>query len=181
MFLEEELREAGKCFAIVGPRVEEADINTIFSGSFPGKEDLVQFYLKYNGGSRTPQGCVISCNNPAHKIARNNLTDLEVEGFMSVSIDPADRMLPFRPILGHRATMLRIYAEVPEMREFYEQNIPLAFGHSGEDLCANLKTGSIWYMDCKEYQLGAVELSPDFHDFVLHYWVHPQSPGSHGK
>ena len=171
MFQENDLTEAGKRFAIVGPLVSESEINAIFPTSFPGKEDLLQFYLRYNGGSRTPQGCIIHCGNPAHKVSRENLDKLKVEGFMSISADPNDRMLPFRPIRRHHATMLEMYVAIPGMKEFYEQHIPFAFGHSGEDLCINLRDGSIWYMDYTEYQKGAIEISASFREFVLKFWV----------
>ncbi|MGA3034439.1 MAG: SMI1/KNR4 family protein [Terracidiphilus sp.] len=174
MFEEPNLQEAGSRFAIVGPSVSEADIDAIFATSFPGKDDLVQFYLRYNGGSRSPQGCIMSCGNPAHKTSRDDLDNLKVDGFMSVSLDPSDRMLPFRPIGRHRASMLETYAEIPEMKEFYEQHISLAFGHSGEDLCVSLKFGSVWYMDYKEYKKGAIEISPSFREFVLKYWIHAE-------
>jgi hypothetical protein len=63
MVEEDDLKEAAKRFAIVGPPVTEADINAIFDTSFPGKEFLVQFYLRYNGGSRTSRGCIVACGN----------------------------------------------------------------------------------------------------------------------
>jgi hypothetical protein len=83
-------------------------------------------------------------------------------------------MLPFRPIRGHRATMLEIYAEIPEMKEFYEQHIPFAFGHSGEDICLNLRSGSVWYLDYTEYRKGAVKISSFFREFVLGYWINAE-------
>ncbi len=90
MFDERDLEEAGRRFAIVVPPISEEAINAIFSTPFPGKEDLVQFYLCYNGGSRTPQGCIIACANPAHRVSRDDLIHLRVEGFLSVSVDPED-------------------------------------------------------------------------------------------
>jgi SMI1 / KNR4 family (SUKH-1) len=174
MFEEADLQSAGKHFAIVGPPVSEAGVDTIFSGSFPGKEDLVKFYLRYNGGGRTPQGCVISCGNPAHKVSRDHLDKIKIEGFMSVSHDAKDRMLPFRPILGHHAAMSKIHSEIPEMKEFLEQNIPFAFDHTGEDICINLVSGSVWFIDWEEYRKGPIELSPSFRDFVLRYWVNAE-------
>jgi hypothetical protein len=174
MFEEADLQAAGKHFAIVGPPVSEAEVDTIFPGSFPGKEDLVKFYLRYNGGSRTPHGCVISCGNPAHRVSRENLEKMKVEGFMSVSRDAEDRMLPFRPILRHHSTMFRIYAKIPEMREFLEQNIPFAFDHSGKDICINLVSGFVWFMNWEEYRKGPVKVSSSFRDFVLKYWVNAE-------
>jgi hypothetical protein len=174
MFDENELEAAGKFFAIVGPSVSEADVDTIFPGAFPGREDLVQFYIWHNGGSRTPQGCVIHCGKPEHKVARDHLDKMIVEGFMSVSLDPADRMLPFRPIIGHLTTMRGIYAQVPEMEGFLRQNIPFAFDHSGENICVNLSNGSVCYMDYTEYRKRAIEIAPSFRDFVLEYWVNAE-------
>jgi len=174
MFDEDELQSAGRHFAMVGPRISEADIDSIFPGAFPGKEDFAQFYLRYNGGSRTPQGCVIHCGNPDHKVSRDHLDKMIVEGFMSVSLDPHDRMLPFKPIIGHLAAMRRIYVDVAEMKEFLQQNIPFAFDHSGEDICVNLSSGSMCYMDYTEYRKGAIEIAPSFRDFVLEYWVNAE-------
>jgi hypothetical protein len=174
MFDEDELQAAARHFAIVGPPVSEADIDTIFPGSFPGKEDLAQFYLWRNGGSRTPQGCVIHCGNPKHKVARHHLDKMIVEGFMSVPLEPTDRMLPFKPISGHLTTMRKIYAQVPEMEKFLQQNIPFAFDHSGEDICVNLSDGSVSYMDYTEYRKGSIQVAPSFRHFVLEYWVNAE-------
>ncbi len=127
----------------------------------------MQFYLRYNGGSRTPQGCVIHCGNPKHKVSRDRLDQMSVEGFMSVSLDPEDRMLPFRPIIGDLATTREIYAQIPPMKEFLQQNIPFAFGHSGEDICVNLSDGSVSYMDYTEYGKGPIKIGRSFRDFVL--------------
>ncbi|HUN86036.1 MAG TPA: SMI1/KNR4 family protein [Terracidiphilus sp.] len=180
MFEQDDLEAAGRLFAIVGPPVSETDIHTVFTGQFPGKEDLVQFYLHYNGGSRTPQGCVISCRNPAHKVARHAMEKMNVEGFMSVSLDLEDRMLPFRPILVHYATMRQIYEEVPEMKEFLQQNIPFAFDHTGNDLCIDLNSGCVRFLDWTEYGKGAIEISSSFREFVLKYWVSAEfSCGQH--
>lgn len=180
MFTEEDLQTAGKHFAIVGPRVSEADIDAIFPGSFPGKEDLVQFYLRYNGGSRTERGCLMHCGNTAHKVSRHELEKMEVEGFMSVSRDSQDRMLPFRPILRRHATMLAMFSEIAATKEFCEQNIPFAFAHNGEDICINLNDGSVRYMDWENYREGAVAISPSFQDFVLRFWVNA-APSSHAE
>lgn len=174
MFTEDELQKAQKHFAILGPQVSEADIDSIFPGSFPGKQDLVQFYLWNNGGSRTRQGCLIHCGNRAHHVLRSALETTQVEGFMSVTRDPQDRLLPFYPILKHHAHMLEMFSEIAEMKEFYEENVPFAFAHSGEDICINLKSGSVQYMDWANYREGAVEISPSFQDFVLNFWVHAE-------
>src|SRR5579863_9414526 len=91
-----------------------------------------------------------------------------------LSPDPNDRILPFRPIRGHHTNMLGIYAEVSEMREFYEQHIPFAFGHGGEDICLNLRSGSVWYLDSTEYRKGAVEISALFREFLLRYWINAE-------
>jgi hypothetical protein len=171
MFEEKDLLEAGKRFAIVGPRVSEAEIDAIFASSFPGKEDLVQFYLRFNGGSRTPHGCICACRNPEHKAPRERLDTMTVEGFLSIPVDPNDRMLPFRPIPPHRARMLEIYSETPGMKKFHEQHVSFAFGHSGEDLCINLTSGAMWYMDYSDYKKGAIEISPTFRQFILQYWI----------
>lgn len=172
MFSEAELQTAGSRFAIVGPECFEAEIDTIFPGSFPGKEDLIQFYVRFNGGSRTEKGCLMSCGNPAHRVSRDALDNMQLEGFMSVSSDPNNRMLPFRPILGHQAAMRRIYDAIPETKAFLERNVPFAFDHSGNDLCIDLEGGGIHFMNWQEYRLGAIEIAPDFRSFTLKYWVH---------
>jgi len=174
MFAEEELRAAGKHLAIVGPAISQAQIDSILPRSFVGKEDLVQSFLRCNGGSRTPKGCVMTGGNPAHRIPRNGLGKMQLEGFMSVSTDLNDRMLPFRPIIGHHATMLRMYDAVPEMKAFLKQNVPCAFDHSGNDLCIDLECGCIRFTAWEDYRKGAVEIASDFRFFILKYWINPE-------
>lgn len=165
-------RDAAAQFSIVGPPVSEADIHAVIPGSFPGKDDLVQFYLRCNGGSRTPQGCLMHCGDPAHRVSRDHLEKLNLEGFRSINVDVEDRMLPFANLLRHHRTMAGIYGSVPEMRDFLESHLAIAFDHSGNDLCVNLQDGRIVFMDWKVYKEGAVGVAGGFRAFVLKFWNH---------
>jgi hypothetical protein len=46
-------RIAGEQFGVIGPALSAEDIVSVFPKEFLGRDDLVQFYLLYNGGSRT--------------------------------------------------------------------------------------------------------------------------------
>ncbi len=66
------------------------------------------------------------------------------------------------------------YAQIQEMKEFYEQYVSFAFAHSAEELCVSLRSGTIWYLDISEYRKGAIEMSPSFHEFVLRHWINAE-------
>lgn len=163
-------RVAGEQFSIVGPLVSRAEIEAVFPEPFPGREDLVEFYLRFNGGSRTPQGCVIHCGNPDHQVSRDQLGNLNVEGFRSISPGANERMLPFANLQMHHATMMRIYSQVPEAREFLENHLEIAFDHCGNDLCIDLQDGRLVFMSWESYTKGPVEVSPSFREFILSFW-----------
>lgn len=161
---------AGAQFSIVGPLISEAQIRAVFPESFPGKEDLVQFYLRYNGGSRSPKGCIMHCAAAAHRVPRSELGRLNVEGFQSIPINPEDRMLPFANMLLRHAAMARIYSQIPEMRAFLDEHIGIALDHSGRDLCISRRTGRIFFIDWDEYKEGPLEIAASFREFVQRYW-----------
>jgi len=165
--------EAGEKFSIVGPQIPENEINAVFPESFPGKEDFVQFYLRYNGGSRTPQGCIMHCGNRAHRISRNQLDKLNLEGFRSISLDAEERKPPFSNMLGHHATGARVFAQIPEMKTFLEEHMGIAFDHTGNDLCLSRKSGRIFFMDWTTYKEGPVEVASSFREFVIKFWNIP--------
>jgi hypothetical protein len=163
-------RDAGAQFSIVGPQISEDAINAVFHESYQGKEEFVQFYLRYNGGSRTPQGCIAYCGVAAHRISRNQLDKLNLECFRSISLDPEKRMPPFSNMLAHHTAMARIYAEVPAMKAFLDEHMEIAFDHTGSDLCLNRQSGRVFFMDWSAYKEGPVEVASSFREFVLKFW-----------
>jgi hypothetical protein len=171
MLSEEFLRESRERFAIVGPPVSEAEIVALFSVPFPGRDDLVQFYSNVNGGSRTPQGCLIHCGNPAHKVSRDRLNEIRIEGFFSISRDATDKMLPFAPMLGQYASTLTTFGQSPEVKTFLEHHKPVAFDHSGNDIWIDLESGRLRFMDWDAYEDGPVEIASSFQEFVTRFWV----------
>jgi hypothetical protein len=168
--------KAGNQFSIVGPLISEAKINEVFPESFPGKDDLIRFYLRFNGGSRTPQGCVTFCSDPAHRVSRDELEKLHLEGFRSIPPADENRMTPFANILTHHATMSRIYALVPEATAFLEGHMEIAFDHSGQDLCISRQNGRVFFMDWDAYEAGPVEIASSFREFVEKFWNVPLAP-----
>jgi hypothetical protein len=171
MSQEDFIRDAKERFSIVGPQTSEDEIETVFPDAFPGREDLKQFYLLYNGGSRTELGGTVYCGNPEHRVSRDHLEKIRVEGFFSISRDPQKRMLGFHSMLGCRATRLRTFSAVPEMKTFLEGHLPIAFDHSGNYLWINLQSGRIEFLDWDAYQEGPVEIASSFTDFVTRFWV----------
>lgn len=164
------LRTARAQFAIVGPPVVETVILSVFPEAFPGRDDLVQFYLANNGGGRTEQSCLISCGTAGHIVPRDKIEKIRVECFRSILPDETQRVLPFSSMLGHHATMARIYAQIPEMSAFLGQHIAIARDHSGRDLCVNRQSGSIWFMDWEKYKLGPIQIASSSRDFVERFW-----------
>jgi hypothetical protein len=170
MLDEDFLRVARTQFAIVGPAVSEEVILSVFPDPFPGRDDLVQFYLQMNGGGRTERSCLIFCGNPEHKVSRNDLDNIRIECFQSIFKTVEERVLPFASMLRHHATMKRIYAEVPEMTAFLTEHIAIAKDHSGRDLCISRQSGSVLFMNWEEYKLGSVEVASSFSDFLARFW-----------
>jgi SMI1 / KNR4 family (SUKH-1) len=171
MLSEEFLRDSRKRFAIVGPPVSEAEIVALFPVPFPGRNDLVQFYSNTNGGSRTPQGCLIHCGNPAHKTSRDRLHEIRIEGFFSISRDAADKMLPFAPMLRHYASAVTTFGQIPEVKVFLAHHKPIAFDHSGNDIWIDLESGYVRFVDWDTYKEGPIEIAPSFHEFGTRFWV----------
>jgi hypothetical protein len=133
-------------FCIVGPQTSEAEIDAVFPNKFPGREALVQFYLRHNGGSRTENGCLIHCGNPEHRVSRDHLEKIEIEGFFSISRSAEERVLPFKSMLRSRASRMQTFAEVPQMKDFLEKHLPIAFDHCGDDCWVDLQSGRIDYV-----------------------------------
>jgi hypothetical protein len=170
---EEFFQTAGAQFSIVGPLTSEAHVHEVFPESFPGKSDLIEFYLRYNGGSRTPQGCVMHCGNRAHRVSRDQLEKLNVEGFQSIPLAAEDRMIPFSNMLRHHAKMARIYSQIPEMKAFLEEHRTIAFDHSGNDLCISRQNGRVLFMDREKYKEGPIAVASSFREFVVKFWNIP--------
>jgi hypothetical protein len=170
MSQEDFIQDAGEQFCIVGPQISEAEIDAVFPEPFPGKDDLVQFYLHYNGGGRTEQCCVIHCGNPEHRASRNHLEKMKIEGFFSISSNPEERMLPFAPMRRCHATRLRIFAEYPAMKTFLEKHIPIAFDHSGDECWIDTQDGRIEYIPWDTWKEGPIEIASSFREFVLKFW-----------
>ena len=164
------LRTARAQFAIVGPPVTEDVILSVFPKPFPGREDLIQFYLAQNGGGRTEQSCLAFCAIREHIVPRERVQQVRVECFLSIFQDANEKVPPFGSILKVHATMARIYASVPEMAAFLESHTAVARDHSGRDLCVNTANGSVWFLDWKEYKLGPIEIASSFRDFVEKFW-----------
>ena len=164
------VHESRARFGIVGPPVSEDEINAAFPGSFPGKDDLVRFYLQNNGGSRTPAFGVIHCGAIEHRATRNHLEKVQVEGFFIVQRDPAQRLLPFRSQSMYRATQTRAFRKFPAITQFLEQHRPLAFDHCGNDFWINLQDGRIQYMFWDSWQEGPIDFAPSFREFVTEHW-----------
>jgi hypothetical protein len=167
---EEFLLKARSKFKIIGPPITEEVILSVFPSPFPGRDDLVLFYLNMNGGGITPQCCLIHCGKPEHRVSRDNLENIRVEGFFSIPEDPGDRMLPFAQMLRHRSRLLETYREIPEAMAFLDRHMPIAFDHSGNGLWIDVRTGRVRFLDWAEYRLGSVEIAPSFRDFVAQFW-----------
>lgn len=167
---DEFFRNAGDQFSIVGPLISEAGVCAVLPEAFPGRDDLVQFYARFNGGSRSPKSCVMHCAIPAHRVSRNELEKLNLEGFRSIPIVADDRMIPFANMLLHHATEARIFAQIPEMKAFLDEHIAIAFDHSGRDLCISRQSGCIFFMDWTAYEEGPVRVASSFREFVEEFW-----------
>jgi hypothetical protein len=98
---------------------------------------------------------------------------MRLEGFFSISRNAEEKLLPFAPMLGHRAATQETFAQIPEMKAFLDRHMPIAFDHSGNDLWIDRDTGRIFFMDWDEYHKGPVEIASSFGEFVSKFWVQP--------
>ena len=174
LLTEEFLRNARARFAIVGPPVAEAEVVAIFPNPFPGRDDLIQFFVCQNGGSRTELGGTVYCGSPEHRVSRDHLEKIRIEGFFCITSNPEERILGFRSMLACRATQLRTFNGVPEMKAFFERNMPIAYDHSGNYLLIDLQSGSIRFLGLEAYRDGPVEIAPSFREFVARFWINGQ-------
>jgi len=177
MLDDEFLSTARARFAITGPLVTEEEILAVFPDPFPGRDDLIQFFLQMNGGGRTERSCLIFCGNPEHAVSRNDLDNLRIECFQSIFKTAEERVLPFASMLRHHATVKQLYAGIPETIALLENCISIAHDHSGRDLCIDRKTGRIHFMNWEEFKLGPVEIAPSFRELVAKYWIAPAAEG----
>jgi hypothetical protein len=165
------LNEARAQFKIVGPEISEDAINTVFTRPFPGKDDLVQFYLRNNGGCRSEEGCLVHCGNPAHRASRDNLEKLRIEGFFVILRNPDERTLRYRSMAKYHQSRLHTFSEIPEMKAFLESHKPIASDHTGNDCWIDLESGCVRYVLWDSWRLGPVVLTSSFRDFVVKFWI----------
>lgn len=170
------LLDARARFAIIGPPVSEMEITAVLASPFPGREDLIQFYLCQNGGGVTEECCVVHCGNPAHRVSRSQWNRLIIEGFYSISIDPEEKMHPFSNMLRLHNTLIRSYAQIPATREFLENHRPIAFDHSGMNVWIDMQCGYMRFMDWTAYREGPVEIASSFREFVTRFWINAAVP-----
>jgi hypothetical protein len=170
MSQEDQSFDTRELFGIVGPQITESEIDAVFPEKFPDRDALVQFYLRHNGGGRTEQSCIVHCGNPEHKVSRDDLERITIEGFFSISSSAEERMLPFAPMLRHRASRIRTFAEIPEMTEFLQKHMPIAFDHCGDDFWIDTKSGRIDYVLWDSWKEGPIEIASSFSDFVSKFW-----------
>lgn len=157
-------------FRIVGPQISEYEIYSVFPDPFPGRDDLLQFYLHHNGGSRTEQGGLVHCGNPAHRVSRDNLKRFKIERFYSIPHNAEDKMHPFTSMLGHYASKLHTFEKIPEMMSFLGRHRPIASDHTGNDCWIDIRSGRIQLLLRGSWKEGPIEIASSFREFVDKYW-----------
>jgi len=170
MSLEDHSLDTQSLFRIVGPELSESQIDAVFPEQFPERQDLVEFYLRHNGGGRTEQACLVSCGKPEHEVSRDDLEKITIEGFFSIGSNAEEKMIPFRPMLRSRAFSLRTFAAVPAMKAFLDEHMPIAFDHCGNDCWVDLQTGQIDYVMWDSWKEGPIKIAASFSDFVSNFW-----------
>lgn len=154
MLSQEFLLDSRKRFAIVGPPVSEAEINASFPVPFPGRDDLVQFYLNNNGGSRSETGGTFYCGIQAHRVSRHDFANMRLEGFFSLWRFSEERVLGVRCMQRYHASRLGTFSGVPEVKAFLECHKPVAFDHSGNDIWIDLDSGCLHFMEGTSMRMG---------------------------
>jgi hypothetical protein len=170
MSQEDFFNDARAQFSIVGPQISEAEINAVFTWTFPGKDDLVQFYLLNNGGSRSEQGSLAYCGNPEHQASRDHLEKIRIEGFFAIPHDPGQKMLKYRSMIKYYASRLQTFSEIPEMKAFLESHRPIASDHTGNDCWIDIQSGRVQYILWDTWKEGPIEIASSFREFVTKFW-----------
>ena len=163
--------DAWRRFDVTGPSISELDIEAAFPESFPGKDDLLRFYLGRNGGSRTQLGGTVYRGNPAHKESSGHLGNAMVEGFFSITRSPGERVPGLRSMVGYHASRLKTFSGDPSMTAFLQAHKPIAFDDSGNDFWIDLRTGNICFMDWRRYREGPTHSASSFREFVAEFWM----------
>ena len=170
------LSKAQSGFSITGPPVKEAVIDAALPYLFPGKSDVVQFYLRVNGGSRTRQGGTLYGTIPAHEVTRDHLDKIRTEGFYSICQNAEEKVPGFRSMLKLRALFSRKSSPYPQLKAFVDTHMPIAFDRCGNDFWIDLVTGRIDYMLLHSMQEGPIDIASSFKDFVLRFWIDQLEP-----
>jgi hypothetical protein len=157
-------------FRIVGPSISKDGIYSVFPDPFPGRDDLVQFYLHHNGGSRSEQGGLVHCGNPSHRVSRDNLERIKIERFYSIPHNPEDKMHPLTSMLRHYSSKLHTFEKIPEMLSFLEGHRPIASDHTGNDCWIDIRRGSIQFILRGSWKEGPIEIASSFREFVEEFW-----------
>ena len=170
------LSKAQSEFSVTGPQVTEDVIHAALPYLFPGKSDVVQFYLRMNGGSRTQHGGTLYFMIPEQQVTRNHLDKIRTEGFYSIHTNSEEKVLGLRSMLKMRALFSRKSDPYPQLKAFVDTHIPIAFDRCGNDFWIDLVTGQIDYMLLDSMQEGPINVASSFQDFVLRFWIHQLAP-----
>lgn len=173
MSKEEFFRESLAQFKMIGPQISESEILAVFPTSFYGRDELVQFYLRHNGGSRTQQGGLVHCGNPAHRISRENLKKIKIERFFSIPHSPGEPMHPFTSMLRHYTSRLNTFRAIPEMADFLKRHRPIASDHTGNGCWINTEDGQVQFVHWETWREGPIRIARSFNEFVDQYWNVP--------
>lgn len=171
MLDEQILSEARARFAITGPPVTAAGIESALPQSFQGKDDLIQFYLSNNGGSRTRFGGTVYCGDPKHQVSRDHPENARAEGFYAIHLNADEKMIGFLSMLKHHALMSRKCDKYPQLKAFVEQHMPLAFDHCGNEFWIDVETGIIRYLFVDSMLDGPIDIASSFQEFLLNLWI----------
>jgi hypothetical protein len=178
MLDEQILSEAQARFGITGPAISETEVESVFSKSFPGKKDVVQFYLRNNGGSRTRRGGTVYCGVPEHQVSRDHLEKIRVEGFYAIHKNPEEKVIGFLSMLKHRALMSRKCGRYPQLKSFVDLHMPLAFDHCGNEFWINVENGHIGYLLLDSMLEGPIDVASSFQDFLSRFWINEPASDS---
>jgi hypothetical protein len=170
--LEEDFLEpAHSQFGIIGPPISAELITATFADCFSAEHDLVQFYLRNNGGCRNVEGCLTHCGNPSHRVTRDSLDRLRIEGFFVIPSSHDDKYLRYRSMGKYYKSRLSTFSEQPEMTAFLRAHRPIATDHTGNDCWVNLHDEGVSYVLWDSWRLGPVKVATTFREFVERFWI----------
>jgi hypothetical protein len=132
--------------------LKKNEVDDMFTFSFEGKNDFINFYYNYNGVS-FPNGAFFY-RDKYYKISKGDYNMLDVGAFLPVSGNDNNTICNLRNALN----------ENRRVKEYIEQYFPFAIDSAGNFFLIEILSGKIFYLPMENPD-NVTEVAPSFLDF----------------